>query len=81
MPSCAAIGCVNRSWKNPSLNFHQIPSNKRKEIRQEQLRRFKRGQNSKYLPKDSELYICSKHFEKVCLGQDLQVLSTSKTYL
>ena len=60
MPSCAAIGRVNRSGKNPSLSFHQIPSNKRKEW----LRRIKRGQNEKYLPKDSTLYICSEHFEK-----------------
>ena len=42
MPSCAAIGCVNRSGKNLSLSFHQIPSNKQKEIRQEWLRRIKR---------------------------------------
>ena len=73
MPSCAAIGCVNRSGKNPSLSFHQIPSNKRKEIRQEWLRRIKRGQNEKYLPKDSTLYICSEHFEKDCFERDLQV--------
>ena len=43
MPSCAAIGRVNSSEKNPSLSFYQIPSNKRKEIRQEWLR----GQNEK----------------------------------
>ena len=59
MPSYAAIGCVNSSGKNPSLSFHQIPSNKRKEIRQEWLRSIKRGQNEKYLPKDLTLYICS----------------------
>ena len=81
MPSYAAIGCVNSSGKNPSLSFHQIPSNKRKEIRPEQLSRIKRGQNPKYLPENLELYFCSEHFEKDCLGQDLQVLSTSKTYL
>ena len=34
MPSSAATGCVNRSEKNPSLSFYQIPSSKRKEIRQ-----------------------------------------------
>ena len=56
------MGCVNSSGKNPSLSFHQIPSNKRKEIRQEWLRRIKRGQNEKYLPEDSTLYICSEHF-------------------
>ena len=64
---------VNRSGKNPSLSFHQITSNKRKEIRQEWLRRIKNGQNEKYLPKDSTLYICSEHFEKDCLERDLQV--------
>ena len=53
MPSCATIGCVNRSGKNPSLSFHQIPSYQRKEIRQEWLRRTKCGQNEKYLPRDS----------------------------
>ena len=57
LQSCVAIGCVNRSGKNPSLSFHQIPSNKRKEIRQEWHRRITRGQNEKYLPKDSTLYI------------------------
>ena len=72
MPSYAAIGCVNSSGKNPSLSFHQIPSNKRKEIRQEWLRRIKRGQNEKYLPEDSTL-ICSEHFEKDCFERDLQV--------
>ena len=38
MPTCAAMDCVNRSGKNPSLIFHQIPSNEQKEIRQEWLR-------------------------------------------
>ena len=66
MPSCAAIVCINHSGKNLSLTFHKIPSNKRKEIRQEWFRRIKRGQNEKYLPKDSTLYICSEHFEKYC---------------
>ena len=46
--------------------------NKRKEIRQEWLCRIKRGQNEKYLLKDSIL-ICSEHFEKDCLERDLQV--------
>ena len=76
MPSYAAIGCVNSSGKNPSLSFHQIPSNKRKEIRQEWLRRIKRGQNEKYLPEDSTL-ICSEHFEKDCFERDLQVSLTN----
>ena len=62
----AKLRCVG---KNPSLSFHQIPSSKRKEIRQEWLcHRIKRGQNEKYLPKDSTLYICSEHFEKDCCG-------------
>ena len=73
MSSCAAIGCVNSSGKNPSLSFHQIPSNKRKEIRQEWLRCIKRGQNEKYLPEDSTLYICLQHFEIDCFERDLQV--------
>ena len=73
MSGCAAIGCVNSSGKNPSLSFHQIPSNKRKEIRQEWLRRIKRGQNEKYLPEDLILYICSEHFENDCFERDLQV--------
>ena len=81
MSSYVAICCVNCYGKTPSLRFHQITSNKQKEIRQEQLCHIKSGQNSKYLSKDLELYICSKHFEKDCLGQDLQVLSTSKTYV
>ena len=72
MPSYAAIGCVNSSGKNPSLRFHQIPQNKRKEIRQALLRRIKRGQNEKYLPEDSIL-IYSEHFEKDCFERDLQV--------
>ena len=59
--------------KNPSLGSHQIASNKRKEIRQEWLRRIKRGQNEKYLVKDLTLYICSEHFEKDCFERDLQV--------
>ena len=41
MSSSAAIGCVICSVKNPSLSFHQIPSNKQKEIRQEWLRHMK----------------------------------------
>ena len=73
MSGCAAIGCVNSSGKNPSLSFHQIPSNKRKEIRQEWLRRIKRGQNEKYLPEDLTLYICSEHFENDYFERDLQV--------
>ena len=73
MPSCAAIGCVSRSGKNPSLSFHQIPSYKRKKIRQEWLRHIKRGQNGKYLLKDSTLNICSEHFENDCFERDLEV--------
>ena len=73
MSSCAAIGCVNSPGKNPSLSFHQMPSKKRKEIRQEWLRRIKRGHNKKYLPEDSKLYICSEHFENDCFERDLQV--------
>ena len=73
MPSRATIGCVSRSGKNPSLSFHQILLFKRKEVRQEWLRHMKRGQNYKYLPKDSTLYICSEHFEKDCFERDLQV--------
>ena len=72
MPSCVAIGCVNPSEKNPSLSFHQIPSNKRKKIRQ-WLHCIKRGQKEKYLPKDSTLYICSEHFENDCFERDLNV--------
>ena len=64
MPSCAAIGCVSRSGKNLSLSFHQIPSYKRKQIRQEWLCRIKCGQNEKYHPKDSTF--CSENFEKDC---------------
>ena len=48
MPSCATIGFFSGSGKNPVLSFHQIPSYKRKEIRQEWLRQIKRGQNEKY---------------------------------
>ena len=73
MPSCATNGCVSRSGKNPSLSFHPIPSYNRKEITQEWLRHIKRGQNEKYLPKDSKLYICSEHFQKDCFEGDLQV--------
>ena len=32
MPSSAAVGFVNRSWKKPSLTFHQILSNKQKKL-------------------------------------------------
>ena len=66
MPSCATVGCVSRSGKNTPLSFHQIPSYKRKEIKQEWFRHIKRGQNEKYLPKDSTVCICSEHFEKGC---------------
>ena len=67
------MGCVNRSGKNQSLSFHQIPSNKQKEIRQEWLRHIKHGQNEKYLPKDLTLGIFSEHFEKDWSERDLQV--------
>ena len=72
MSSCATIGFFSRSGKNPSLSFHHIPSYKQ-EIRQEWLHHIKRGQNEKFLPKDSTLYICSEHFEKDCFERDLQV--------
>ena len=73
MPNCVAFGCVNSSGKSQSLSFHQISSNKQKEIRQEWLRRIKRGQNEKHLPNDSTLYIWSEDFEKDCFERDLQV--------
>ena len=63
MPSSARIGCVNGSGYNPSLRFHQIPSSKQKKNKQEWFRHIKRGQNEKYLPKDSILYIFLEHFE------------------
>ena len=53
MSSSNAISCVNRSVKNPSLSFHQIPSNKRKEIKQEWLRRIKRVATGIYMLKVS----------------------------
>ena len=71
MSSCAAIGCVKCSEKKPSLSFQQIPSNKRKEIGQEWLRRIKRGQNEKYLLKDLALYIFSEHFKNDYFERDL----------
>ena len=37
------------------------------------VRHIKHGQNEKYLPEDSTLYICSEHFEKDCFERDLQV--------
>ena len=80
MRSSAATGCVNGSGKNPSLSFHQIQSNKRKEITQEWFRRIKRGQNEKYLPKDSTLYICSEHFEIYEMHCKIYTLLYNKFY-
>ena len=73
MPSSATVGFFSRSEKYPFLSFHQIPSYKRKEIRQEWLHHIKRGQNEKYLPKNSALNICLEHFEKDCFERHLQV--------
>ena len=53
----ASASLFSRSGKNPSLSFHQIPSYKRKEIRQDWLRHIKSGQNENYVPSDSTLYI------------------------
>ena len=73
MPSSATVGFFSRSEKYPFLSFHQIPSYKRKEIRKEWLHHIKRGQNEKYLPKNSALNICLEHFEKDCFERDLQI--------
>ena len=60
---------VNRSGKNPCLSFHQIPSNKRKEIRQEWLRRIKRGQNEKYLQRIRHYTSAQSIFKKIVLKE------------
>ena len=69
MPSFAAIGCVNRFGKNPSLSFHQSPSNKQKEIRHQWPRRTKHGQNEENLPINLTLHICLEHLEKYFLKE------------
>ena len=65
MPRSSALGCAYGSGNNPSISYPLNPIKyfKRKEIRQEWFGRIKRGQNEKYLPKDSTLYICLEHFE------------------
>ena len=68
------------SGNNPSLSFHQIPLSKRKEIRQEWLCHIKRGQNEKYLSKDSTSYICLEHSEIYEMHRNIYTLSYTKYY-
>ena len=58
MSNCGAVGCTNRSTKNPNLSFHRV--------RDEWLQNIKRKEP---LPKN--FYICSEHFEKDCFEKDL----------
>ena len=71
MPSCSAVGCTNRSDKNPDLSFHAVPTEKRNpKLRRQWLDQIKR---SGTLPKDGSFSICSEHFEKDGFERDLQV--------
>ena len=71
MPNCAAYGCTSRSTRDKTLSFHQIPyTEARKEVRKQWLANIRRDGN---LPKDSSLYICSKHFEPECFQVNLMV--------
>ena len=58
MSNCGAVGCTNRSTKNPNLSFHRV--------RDEWLQSIKRKEP---LPKN--FYVCSEHFEKDCFEKDL----------
>ena len=58
--NCSAVGCTNRSTKNPNLSFHRV--------RDEWLQNIKKKE---LLPK--KFYICSDYFEKDCSGRDLKM--------
>ena len=80
MPSSARIGCVNSSGNSQSSSFHQIQSNKPEVIRQEWFCCIKRGQNEKYLPKDSILYIYLEHSEIYEIHCKIDALLYTKFY-
>ena len=60
------------------FSLNPIKYCKRKKIRQEWFRRIKRGQNEKYLPKDSTLYICLEYLEKYEIHCKLYTLLYTK---
>ena len=69
MPSCAAIGCVNSSGKNPSLSIHQILLNKRRKIRQEWLRCIKFGQNENIFQRIQNYASAQRILRKIVLKE------------
>ena len=60
MPNCRAVGCTNRSMKNPNLSFHRV--------RDEWLQNIKRRE---LLHKN--FCICSQRFEKDYSKRDVKV--------
>ena len=74
--NCAAIGCTNTRKKDSNISFHRIPpdTQEKKHIRKLWLTNLRREPP---LPKDSNFYVCSNHFEKDCFLRDLQVNTTS----
>jgi len=64
MTNCGAPGCTNRSTnKTVNRSFHQLPTEKRAELRKKWLQNLKR----KIIP--ASLWVCSDHFEATAINE------------
>ena len=69
MPFCAAPFCSNRCPRDSEkgISFHRLPISKKK-IAQKWLRNL--GRDEKFLPKRSQIFVCSEHFTDDCFEVD-----------
>ena len=62
MVHCCAYGCHNQRRNNKSVSYHRLPSSKRDDIRKAWIHAIGRTD----LPKDSQVFVCSDHFDESC---------------
>ena len=74
--SCVAVDCSNSRKNSPELSFHRIPmlNDENRELRERWIANVKRHGT---LPKESNFFLCSNHFEKSCFERDLKVYNIS----
>ena len=69
MPFCSAPFCTNRAPRDceRGISFHRLPLSKKK-IAKAWL--IKMGRDEKFLPKRSQIFVCSEHFTDDCFEVD-----------
>ena len=70
MPTCAAVGCQNRSNDRPDLLWKYLPTKEKdSSLKELWLSKIKRKHGS-LLPHDRNIVLCSEHFANECIERD-----------